>query len=174
VRHALGIAGAVVAVGLVAYAVVSLSGDPSPAGKGAERKRGRTEVARDTDAADDASNKRTRKGDAAKQGGKREPVRGPAPVPPPQPVDENVPASYGEGRDELDKLVEKLEGMVERGEHMDQPQWVETYRRGDIVMVALMRTPEVGASTTTRSDLSKMNQRFRMAITKVAPVPAAQ
>ncbi len=173
-RHALRIAGAAVAVGLVAYAVVSLSGDSSPAGKSAERKRGRAEVARDSDGDDGKRNERTRSRDTAKQVAKREPVRGPAPLPPPTPPDEDVPEGYGEGRDELDKLLEKVEGMVERGEHMEQAQWVETYRRGDILIVALMRTPEVGASATVRSDLSKINQRFRMAITKVAPVPAQQ
>jgi hypothetical protein len=43
-----------------------------------------------------------------------------------------------------------------------------------MLSVALMKTPEVSSSADVRSQLSKLNQRFRMKMADVGPVPTDQ
>jgi hypothetical protein len=176
VRQALRIGGGVVAVGLVVYAVIAVSGGSNETTK---TKRTRVSEARDTEGEDEDGDRSKRapkkKAPIVRRDAKSVPVdrnsvaagAKPAPIVP-------VPERYEEAHDELVGLVEKIEGMAARGEHLTQTEFVEIYRRGDMLSVALMKTPEVSSSADVRSQLSKLNQRFRMKMADVGPVPADQ
>ncbi|HWB74752.1 MAG TPA: hypothetical protein VG755_07345 [Nannocystaceae bacterium] len=176
-RQALRIGGGLVAIGLVVYAVIAVSsGGSEPTTKS---KRARVTEARDTESDGEVDRgkaapkkkapvvRRDAKGVAVERNSV--PIAGAklAPIDP-------VPERYEEAHDELVGLVEKVEAMAARGEHFTQKEFVEIYRRGDMLSVALMKTPEVSQSTDVRSQLSKLNQRFRMKMTEVGPVPADQ
>jgi hypothetical protein len=172
VRQAWRIVGGVVAVGLVVYAIIALvgggSGTSSP-----DRKPRRVAAANDSegDAEPEAKAKRAKVATLRTQGDRKAESRslGLEPASPtPTPVD----VDYDEARTELEKLVDQVEDMAARGEHMDQKPWVEIYRKGDTLMVSLMRTPEVASSSAVRNDLGKLNQRFRKAVTTIGPAPA--
>lgn len=169
VRQALRIAAAVVAVGLLGYAVVTLTGEPdAPAAAKkpkAERSKRAEASARDTDA------EVQRKPVARKRG----PVAGPRPVAGPPPVTgaQPEPIGFDQARREFETLVGDVEDMAAREEHLPHEQWVEIYRKGDIAMVALLRA-STDVDEADRSANAKLNERFRFAVMKIQPTPRAQ
>lgn len=177
VRQALRIGGGLVAIGLVVYAVIALSGGSESTSKS---KRARVTESRDTEG-EDADVDRSKRAPKKKAPVVRRDANGvpvdrnsvPTTGAKPAPI-EPVPERYEEAHDQFVALVEKVEAMAARGEHLTQKEFVEIYRKGDGLSVALMRTPEVAASTDVRSQLAKLNQRFRMKMTEVGPVPADQ
>jgi hypothetical protein len=174
VRQAWRIVGGVLAIGLVVYAIIALSTGGSGTSS-SDRKPRRVTAASDTEGDDesDAKAKRTKVPSTRADGDRKAQPRAlgldaATPTPTPENVD------YDKARTELEKLVDQVEDMAARGEHMDQKPWVEIYRKGDSLMVSLMRTPEVASSNAVRNDLGKLNQRFRMAVTKIGPAPAGE
>jgi hypothetical protein len=172
VRRALRVAGAVAAVGLLGYAVVSLSGEPSSSsGKNERAKR----VTASETRARDEDGKRSEAGDKAarKPVVRKPPVTGPPPLAADAAADGGDPPSYEQSRRELEQLVDEVEDMAGRGDHLPQEQWIELYKRGDILNVAVAR----GGADTSEADRTangKLNQRFRVAVMKVQPAPRAK
>lgn len=177
VRQALRIGGGLVAIGLVVYAVIAVSSGGSESTT--KSKRARVTESRDTEADGedvDRSKRAQKQKPLVRRDAKGVPIdRAGVPTTGAKPAPiEPVPERYEEAHDELVALVEKIEAMAARGEHFTQREFVEIYRRGDMLSVALMKTPEVSQSTDVRSQLAKLNQRFRMKMTEVGPVPADQ
>lgn len=175
-RQALRIGGGLVAVGLVVYAVIAVSGGSGSATK--SPKRARVTEARDSEGeGEDGDRKRAAAKKPARDRDSKTPLtvdRKSLPMPGATTAPQPAPVRYEEAHDQFVALVEELEAMAARGEHLSQKEFVEIYRKGDGLSVALMRTPEVAASDDVRSQLAKLNQRFRMKVTEVGPVPAGQ
>jgi hypothetical protein len=177
VRQALRIGGGLVAVGLVVYAVIAVSGGSGGTAK--SPKRVRVTEARDSEGEgeDGDRSKRAAAKKPARDRDSKTPLavdRKSLPVPGASTAPEPAPVRYEEAYDQFVALVDELDAMAARGEHLSQKEFVEIYRKGDGLSVALMRTPEVAASDDVRSRLAKLNQRFRMKVTEVGPVPAGQ
>ena len=171
VRNAWRIVGGVVALGLVVYAIVALTSGGSSSTGSSDRKPKRVASANDSDGDEpDAKSKRVKT--LAKRGaedGKTARVQ--LGLNAAKPTSSAEIVDYDEARTELEKMVDQVEEMAAHGEHMQQQAWVELYKKGDILMVGLMRTPEVTSSDAVRSEISKLNQRFRMSVTKIGPAP---
>ncbi|MBK8240537.1 MAG: hypothetical protein IPK74_33865 [Deltaproteobacteria bacterium] len=78
---------------------------------------------------------------------------------------------YDKTLDELEHFVEDLEEKKSRGERIAQPEFVESYRRGNDLVQALMRAPEAN-DDAQRKFIGGLNERFRKTIMALErPVP---
>ncbi|MBX7078150.1 MAG: hypothetical protein K1X88_03115 [Nannocystaceae bacterium] len=159
------VAGLGVALGLIVWAVgVSSREDtaPVPTGRTAAARDGDGPPAKGTPRAA-AQRVRTAGRDQTKPTTTR--VVGPAAA-----AANAEPVDFDKTLDELEQFVERLEDTAERGERIPQPRWVETYREGNTLVDALMRTPEA-ASDDQRKLVMGLNERFRKAIMRVERPP---
>jgi hypothetical protein len=171
VRQALRIAGAVVAVGLLGYAVVTLTGEPAAPASSAAAKRAKPERSNRAAAAEaDTDAPAEHKAVARKRGA----VDGPRPVAGPPPVAgvQPEPIPFDQARREFETLVHDVEDMAAREEHLPHEEWIGIYRKGDLSMVALLRA-SAEADEADRSANAKLNERFRTAVMKIQPTPRA-
>ena len=171
VRQALRIAGAVVAVGLLGYAVVTLTGEPTAPASGTAAKRAKAERTKGAAPAEvDTDGPVERKPTARKR-----PVAGPRPSagPPPAAGVQPEPIGFEQARREFETLVNDVEDMAAREEHLPHEQWIDIYRKGDSSMVALLRA-STDVDEADRTANAKLNERFRTAVMKIQPTPRAR
>jgi hypothetical protein len=71
-------------------------------------------------------------------------------------------------RDELGALVDRLDAMVAHGEHMTQADWTDTYRKGNELVMNLLRAPETKDQAVHR-EIDGLAVKFRQTILKVQP-----
>lgn len=164
------IAAAILAVGLVGYAVLLASRpDPTESKDKSTTERARTPRARgnvgkgDTAAgktARAANTGPTRAGEVDAAGAK---VGGPPPAP--EPID------YDETLKDLEAFVANLESMKERKQKLPQPEWVERYRLGNELVDNLMRSPDLKGDDRRRDEVVALNMRFRGIIQQILATP---
>lgn len=88
----------------------------------------------------------------------------PAPLPPPVDID------FEKTLDGLEAFVTEIEGFKERGIKIQQPEWVERYRRGNELVDSLMRAPEA-ADSRVKKEVQDLNMRFRTVIQDLLAPP---
>lgn len=163
VKNVLRVAGALVAVGLVGYAV-TVASRPDP-----EQGAAKPAAARKTPASGRGSRGKAppspevearRAAVAAKQ----------AAAPPPPPVPSPPVVDYAKAYEDLEVFVVDLESLKRRGKSLPQPEWVEKYRRGNELIDVLMRAPEFKQDDKQREILA-LNMRFREVIHEVLAKP---
>lgn len=169
------ILGVAAALGLVAYAVVVASRREPRAPSTAGNEADATVKAHVDQAPREPAGARAKPLDRADRAAHRETPGGPRPAP--AQVVGGGPAvaapeiDYDKTLDELEHFVEDLEEKKSRGERIAQPEFVESYRRGNDLVQALMRAPEAN-DDVQRKFIGGLNERFRKTIMALErPVP---
>lgn len=167
VSNAVRVGAVAIVVGLVGYAVwvasrpdaSSSTTAPTSASRKAAGPGGGTRAGSgDSPAGQKATSKRV---PPSKEGSSDRPV--PAPMPP-------ADIDFEKTLDALEAFVTDIESLKERGIKIQQPEWVERYRKGNELVDSLMRAPEA-ADTRVKKEVLDLNMRFRAVIQDLLAPP---